>query len=195
MLQIRKADHVSNKPEAPTDQAETPAPAVVGKGRATPTRREREAANKRPLVPKDRKEAKRQSRGQASEQRDRARVGMAMGEERYLPQRDKGPQRRYVRDYVDARYSVGELTIPFMVIVILSSFYPPLMNVGVIVMWSFLFVVIVDCYVMTFLLRKRLTAKFGSAERGVSWYASMRAIQLRPMRMPKPQVRRRQYPD
>ncbi len=120
---------------------------------------------------------------------------MAAGDERYLPVRDRGNQKRYVRDYVDARYSVGELTIPFMVLVILTSFYQPLMAIGVYVMWTFLFVVIIDCSVMTFLIRRHLRTKFGSSERGVSWYASMRAIQLRPMRMPKPLVRRRQYPS
>jgi hypothetical protein len=82
-----------------------------------------------------------------------------------------------------------------MVLVILTSFYQPLMEIGVIVMWSYLIIVIVDCSVMTFLLRRHLTAKFGSSDRGVSWYASMRSIQLRPMRMPKPAVRRRQYPS
>jgi hypothetical protein len=129
-----------------------------------------------------------------NEQREKARVGMASGDERYLPARDKGPQKRFVRDYVDARYSVGELTIPFMVLVILTSFVPALMEIGVIVMWAFLLIVIVDCAILSFMLRKRLSEKFSTVER-VSWYASMRAIQLRPMRMPKPLVRRRQYPS
>jgi hypothetical protein len=173
----------------------TPETTVAGKGHATPTRKEREAANKRPLVPEDRAEARRQNRASVVEQRERARIGMAAGDERYLPARDRGPQKRYVRDFVDARYSVGELTIPFMVLVILTSFYQPLMEIGVIVMWSYLIIVIVDCYVMTYRLRQRLKTKFGSSERGVSWYASMRSIQFRTMRMPKPAVRRRQYPS
>jgi hypothetical protein len=129
-----------------------------------------------------------------NEQREKARVGMASGDERYLPARDKGPQKRFVRDYVDARYSVGELTIPFMVLVILTSFVPALMEIGVIVMWAFLLIVIVDCAILSFMLRKRLSEKFSTVER-VSWYASMRAIQLRPMRMPKPTAKRRQYPS
>lgn len=181
-----------------TDSTESPDNATtqaVGKGHATPTRKEREAANKRPLVPSDRSAAKKQNRARMNQERERARVGMALGDDRYLPARDKGPQRKYVRDYVDARYSVGELTIPFMVLVILTSFYQPLMEIGVYTMWGYLAVVIVDCYILSFSLRRRLTKKFGSVERGTAWYASMRAIQLRPMRMPKPQVKRRAYPD
>ena len=178
----------------PSSEA-TPKTSVVGKGHATPTRKEREAANKRPLVPDDRREARRQNRARMLDERERARVGMAAGDERYLPNRDRGPQKRYVRDYVDARYNVGELTIPFMVLVILTSFVPPLMEIGVIVMWGYLIIVVIDCSVMSWLLRRSLRAKFGSSERGVSWYASMRSIQLRALRMPRPAVRRRQHPN
>jgi len=178
----------------PSSEA-TPTTSVVGKGHATPTRKEREAANKRPLVPDDRRDARRQSRARMLEERERARVGMAAGDERYLPARDRGPQKRYVRDYVDARYSVGELTIPFMVLVIMTSFVPALMEIGVLVMWGFVIIAIVDCSIMAMMLRRSLRAKFGSSDRGVSWYASMRSIQLRPMRMPRPAVRRRQHPS
>ena len=89
--------------------------AAQGKSAPTPTRREQEAARKRPLVPTDRKQASRDSRGQVNAARERARAGMAAGEEKYLPVRDKGPQKRYVRDYVDARTSVGEILLPLLV--------------------------------------------------------------------------------
>ena len=180
-----------------SETPEKPSAGAQGKGHATPTRKEREAANKRPLVPNDRQEAKRQHRARMTQERERARLGMAVGDDRYLPARDKGPQRKFVRDYVDARYSVGELTIPFMILVILTSFIPTsgIMEIGVVAMWGYLVLVIADCYIMSYLLRRRIKEKFGSVERGTSWYAAMRAIQLRPMRMPKPQVRRRQYPS
>ena len=32
------------------------------------------------------------------------REALANGDERYLPARDKGPVRRFVRDYVDSRF-------------------------------------------------------------------------------------------
>ena len=75
-----------------------------GKGHATPSRKEREAANKRPLVPSDRKEAARMERARANEERNKARIGLAAGDERYLPMRDRGPQKKFARDFVDARY-------------------------------------------------------------------------------------------
>ena len=43
---------------------------------------------------------------------------------------------------------------------------------------------------------KKLAAKFGADKvEKVRWYAAMRALQLRPLRLPKPQVKRGQYPS
>jgi hypothetical protein len=169
-----------------------------GKGRATPTRREREEANKRPLVVNDRKAAAKANRETMNEARARARLGMAAGDERYLPARDQGVQRKYARDFVDARYNFGEMMLPFMVLVILMTFMewlPTVRESSVLVLWGFFFIAVTDCLILSVQLRSRLTKKFGSVEKGVRWYASMRSLQMRPMRLPKPQVKRRQFPQ
>ncbi len=175
---------------------ETTAP-VVGKGQATPRRKDREAANKRPLVPTDRKVAREQSRAATTEARNRARIGLAAGDERYLPARDRGPQRKFTRDFVDARYSFGELLVPFMILVIVFSFIPAAESLSVYVMWAFIALVAIDSLFLLISLRRRIETKFGKGtlERGVRWYAVMRGVQMRVMRMPKPQVARRQYPS
>ena len=175
------------------DDTETHA---AGKGHATPSRKEREAANVRPLVPNDRKEAAKLDRQRMNEQRNKARVGMAAGDERYLPARDRGPQRRYARDFVDARYNVGELMVPFMLLVIVMTFLPDItiQESSFLVLWTFFFIAIGDAFLLSKKLQKQLQAKFGTVEKGVRWYAAMRSLQMRPMRLPKPQVARRQYP-
>ncbi|MEP6842934.1 MAG: DUF3043 domain-containing protein [Pseudolysinimonas sp.] len=168
------------------------------KGRATPTRKQQEAARKQPLVPSDRKLAARQSRDQQAMQRDRARVGMARGEDKYLPLRDKGPQKRYARDFVDARFSLGEVLLPILVLVILTYFLPPAYSsIALIGVWLVLLVVVADGIWMGMKLTRQLADKYGKerVERGLRWYSFMRAIQLRPMRLPKPQVKRGQYPS
>jgi len=181
-----------------TETAEETAARLAGKGHATPTRKEREAARKRPLVPEDRKEAARQAKSKNAEAREKARLGMAAGDDRYLTARDKGPQRRYVRDYVDARFNIGEIMIPVMLLVIVLTFLPQreLQVYGIIALWAFFIIAIIDCVVLGFLVRRKLGAKFGETkiERGVRWYAAMRALQLRIIRLPKPQVKRGQYP-
>jgi hypothetical protein len=63
-------------------------------------------------------------------------------------------------------------------------------------LWAFFLISVLDCIVLGFLVRKRIAAKYGAdkVERGLRWYAAMRALQLRVMRLPKPQVKRGQYP-
>lgn len=193
------AKHPTNTPapEAGADN-EASAAAKTGKGAPTPSRAEREAARKRPLVPNDRKEAARQARAKQAAARERARVGMAMGEDKYLPTRDRGPQKKYVRDYVDARFSIGEILIPFMFLIILLTFVPSaeVQAIGIVALWAFFLVAVIDVVILGFILTRKLKAKFGenNAER-VRWYAAMRALQLRPLRLPKPQVKRGQYPS
>lgn len=180
----------------PATPAEPEQPAT-GKGHATPSRKEQEAARRRPLVPKDRRLAAKQNRQAMAVEREKARLGMAAGEERYLPIRDKGPQKRYVRDFVDARFSAGEILMPILILVILTWFVPAIADYAFLAFWGVFVLVVVDCVVLGFQVRKRLRAKFGETkvERGVRWYAAMRAIQMRFLRLPKPQVRRGQYPN
>jgi len=172
---------------------DTDAPA--GKGRPTPTRREREAANLRPLVAKG-KEAQKAQRDRVAEQRNRARVGLANGEEKFLPAKDKGPQRKFVRDYIDARYSVGEALIPFMVLVLISSAIPALAGVTLYILWAFFAVALIDVLLTGQRIIKKLGEKFGpeNVERGLRLYTGIRAMQLKFMRLPKPQVKRGQFP-
>jgi hypothetical protein len=185
--------------EQPTIDAPVEESTAAGKGRATPTRKEREAANLRPLVPNDRKEASKDYKRRQQEARDKARIGMANGDDRYLPARDKGAQRRYVRDYVDARFNVGEFLIPIMFVVILLTLVPiPSVQTYVMLgLYAFVVIVVGDCVLMGFRLLKKLRERFGadSVERGTRWYATMRALQFRRLRLPKPQVKRGQYPS
>ncbi|GAB3045997.1 DUF3043 domain-containing protein [Parafrigoribacterium mesophilum] len=173
--------------------------ASVGKGHATPTRKEREAANLRPLVNSDRKAASKASRAKMAEARDRARIGMANGEEKYLVARDRGPQRKYIRDFIDARFSVGEIMIPIMFVVIILTFVQDdvFQVLAILGLWLFFILAVIDCLIVGFRINRKLSAKFGAdqLQRGNRWYAAMRALQLRMMRLPKPQVKRGQYPN
>jgi Protein of unknown function (DUF3043) len=195
---------VARTPKTDRDDASTegaPVETPVAKGRPTPTRKEQEAARKQPLVPSDRRLAARQSRDQVAAQRDRARVGMARGEDKYLPARDKGPQKRFARDFVDARFSIGEVLLPVLVLVILTYVLPAslasIASIALIAVWLILLVVVADGIWMGQKIITQLGAKYGKdkVERGIRWYSFMRAIQLRPMRLPKPQVKRGQYPS
>ncbi len=168
---------------------------TVGKGRPTPRRKDREAESRRPLVSNNRKERRARQR----EQRDRARDGMARGDERYLPVRDKGPQKKWVRDFVDARWNFGEFLIPMMFAVIIATFLPSLeaQVISIIVLWGFFALAIIDAVWLGRQVRRGLGAKYGpeNVEKGVRWYAAMRALQMRGLRLPKAQVARGERPS
>lgn len=196
------------KKEAPTaqetvDQQAAEAAArqagMTGKGAPTPTRKAQEAARRRPLVPEDRKASKAAERQAIQDQRQKMRQALDTGDEKFLPLRDKGPQKRYARDYVDARFSLGEfLMFGALVFVLVSLVVPASSEYMVYVLggfWVMFLAVFVDVFILSRKLRKRLADKFGEVERGTVWYGSMRSLQFRKLRLPKPQVGRGQYPS
>jgi len=199
---------VFGRSKAPQTQATAvPAPDKnSGKGRPTPSRREAEARNKHPLIGRpqvkanatkqERKAARAAQRAALAEQRAKMREAMVTGDDRHLPARDKGPAKRWARDYVDARHSLGEYLLPAaFLVLILNMFrirgleYVPIL---------LLYVVVLAVAVDAFLLRRRVTRftaeRFGDKARGAGGYAMMRSLQMRRTRMPKPQVRRGEYP-
>lgn len=180
--------------------AEAPTPAREGaKNRPTPKRRDQEAARRQPLVVADRKEAKQVERQKRREQLARTRRALETGDEAGLPPRDKGPVKRYIRDYVDARRNLGEFLLPIMLIVLALSLVrqQTIFTISVLLTWASVLAVVIDSGLMWRGLKKRIIAKFGAdaVPRGAVAYAVMRVFQLRRQRMPKPQVARGQYPS
>jgi Protein of unknown function (DUF3043) len=183
--------------DAPVDETYAERPGA--KNRPTPKRRDQEAARKQPLVVSDRKQARDRDKQKRREALARQRQAMVTGDDANLPLRDKGPERRFIRDYIDARWSVGEIVLPIMVIVLALSFLRTswaLMTVFVLT-YGLIAVAIIDAILMWRRIKARLVAKFGPSHvpQGATMYAVMRAFQLRPTRMPKPQVKRGEYPS
>lgn len=172
--------------------------AALGKGAPTPKRSAQVAARKRPLVPEDRKASKAAERAAVQEQRLKMRQAMDTGDEKFLPLRDKGPQKRFARDFVDARFSLGEyLMFGALIFVVVSLLVPASSEQMIYVLgafWVMFLAVFVDVFILSRKLRKRLAEKFGDVERGTVWYGSMRSLQFRRLRLPKPLVKRGQYP-
>ncbi|MHA7207840.1 DUF3043 domain-containing protein [Arthrobacter sp. MDT1-65] len=170
---------------------------VQGKGAPTPRRSVQQAARKRPLVPADRKAARDKDKSSVRDDRARMRQALDTDDERYLPLRDKGANRRFIRQFVDARVNIGEfLMIAALVFVVLSFFQSLAVQSAVLMaFWVLIVAVIVDCVLLRRKLKKKLTEKFGGPNQGDLWYGVTRALQLRRLRLPKPQVKRGQYPS
>ena len=181
-----------------TSKTESPQPDLSekgpgAKGRPTPTRKEAEAAaRQRAKAPMDKKTAQKVLRERRTESNSKVREAMRTGDERYLPARDKGPVRRYIRDYVDARLCVGEFLLPLLIVImVLQSVHNTAVRVVSNDLWAATIVLVaLDTVWMLWRLRQQLKARFPDEElRGSSFYAVMRMLQLRPMRMPKAKVR------
>lgn len=166
------------------------------KGRPTPSRKEREAARRTPLVPADRKAAKEAQREADREFRAKQQMALQTGDERYLPVNDRGPQRRYIRDYVDARFNVGDfMLIILLAIFIVGLFTRAFQQYTVLAMWAFILLWVIDYFILWRGLKKKLTEKFGSIEPRSGFYAFNRSMMIRRFRLPKPQVKRGEYPQ
>lgn len=170
-----------------------------GKGHATPKRKQAEAARKaRAKPPRTRKEAAKVMRAKRYEERMKTREAMDTGEERYLPARDRGKVRRYVRDFIDSRYNVAEFLLPLLVVILLLSFLQT--EWAVLALFGLWIVTILGTFLDTvyliFRLRRDLKRRFpDESTRGCLPYGVLRSSQLRRFRMPKPQVKRGQALD
>ncbi|QMS57113.1 DUF3043 domain-containing protein [Glutamicibacter protophormiae] len=166
------------------------------KGRPTPTRREQEAARRRPLIPEDRKAAKEESKQLERERRAQAQAGMAAGDERYLGPRDAGPQRRFARDWVDSRFNIGEYVLIVLLLIFVVMFLPvqSAALTLIYVVYGYVVLCVLDAVITTTRMHSAMRRKFGTVQRGTRWYAAMRTFTIRRLRLPKPQVRRGERP-
>lgn len=164
-----------------------------GKGRPTPTRKEAEAAAKaRAKTPRTRKELAAAQRASRSESSKTVRQAMRDGDERYFPARDRGPVRRFVRDFVDARFSLIELVIPLLLVTMLLGFVQSqtAQTLSSTLLLVLVIMVLLDMVMLRFRLRRDLKRRFpDQAYNGLSYYAITRAMQMKFMRLPKPRVR------
>jgi hypothetical protein len=127
----------------------------------------------------------------------RQRASLASGDERYLPARDKGPVRRFVRDWVDSRFNMAEFFLPVAVVILVLTTVRvgSLQNIALL-LWLVVIVLIVADSISVFLrLKKQIALRFpDTPSRGAVAYGLMRTLQMRRMRLPKPQVKRGQKP-
>jgi hypothetical protein len=175
---------------------------VGGKGRPTPSRREAEAARKASFKkPRNRKEAAAIRRDKMRTERSKVQQAMQTGDDRYLPTADKGPVRRFARDYVDARYSVMEFALPILLVVsligvVFSPQFPWLAGMVNLLFLLMILLIAADWFLLSAGLRKAVSIKFPKeSTKGLGFYAVRRTMQMRRWRMPKPMVKRGEKPS
>lgn len=172
------------------------------KGRPTPSRKTAQEANRRPLVPKDRKQARKADRAARDEIWRREQEALRTGDERFLPLSHRGPARKFVRQYIDARFNFSELFLPLVGVLIIVSFFTYDHNLGyyarqiIIALYLYIIVGLVDSLFAGIRAKSLAKRKYGSEAlpRRLGFYGFFRSMYPRPMRLPKPTTKRGEYP-
>jgi hypothetical protein len=162
------------------------------KGRPTPKRRDAESARKvSSLAPARSKEEKARQKSATRAARIAQREAYLRGDENALPARDRGPIKRFIRNYVDSRRSIGEYFLPVIGIVLLVSLIPiaAAAVIGVVLMYTVLFASVIDGFLLSRKIKREIAARFPDAStKGLAMYGWLRSTQMRRMRAPKPGV-------
>jgi DUF3043 family protein len=178
-------------PAAPRPKSYTPSKKELGV--ATPKRRSSGRRVGEP-APSNRKEAYRSLKDRQRAERAEASAGMKAGDERYLLARDRGPERRLVRDIVDSRRTVGTWFFGGALIVLIGSStrMPIQVQVAANVLWALLAIAVIgDSFLISRKIGKLVRERFPKTNQRLGslyLYGIMRGLTFRRMRVPKPQV-------
>jgi hypothetical protein len=190
-------------PEAP---AKSKTPAQTGKGRPTPKRSEAEANRYRSLTGtttsgRNRSSTAAPSRKLTPEEKSRVRSdrskqmqAMRRGEEWALQPRDRGPMKKLARDYVDAHRRPSEFYMYALIVLVISlvagKSHKALNSDLEYLLLAIIAVIIVDALLLRRSISKLAQERLpGESTRGITFYAIMRALQLRRFRSPAPRIK------
>jgi hypothetical protein len=155
------------------------------KDRPTPTRKEAEAARRQRMTTTL---SKKEARQTASRQSRAARM-------KAVSAREAAPEKVLMRDYIDARFNLGEFLLPSVVVIlavtVLGSYWPAVTLIATLAMYLFILGVFVDGYLMWRGFKRVLAARLPKASpKGLLMYGMTRSTQIRRFRSPAPRIKR-----
>jgi hypothetical protein len=193
-----KEEKATTADKASVTDSKQPRDPQAPKGRPTPKRSEAQSTRRSVAnTSMSRKDAAKRQREERRAQLDKQRQALATGDERYLPARDKGPVRKFARDFIDSRFNVAEFFLPMAVVILVLSMVrvASLQNIALLLWLVVIVLIVVDSFVTSFRIKKQLNERFpDERKRGAVAYALMRSLQMRRLRLPKPQVKRGERP-
>lgn len=172
---------------------------AAGKGRPTPKRRVQEAAHQRPIV-MDPKASTKEKREKVRARRAKEQQALLTGDERNMPLEHRGPERRFIRDFIDARTGLGEYLMPasiaFVIVSLIFNGNPNVSGWIILGFYVLVFVTLGETFWAMRSLRRLMSAKFSGAPMPRGWrlYAAGRMLNLRRLRVPRPVVKRGEFP-
>jgi hypothetical protein len=157
--------------------------------------RQRRKELKASMSKEELKEAKARERKERREQRRIADERMAAGDPRYMLPRDQGPERKFVRDWIDSRRFIANIFLPFalvlLFIMIIGTAMPRLANIASLIAMVLIIALVIEGVYIGRRANKLVREKFPKTNEGkwgLGFYAYSRASQPRRLRTPRPQV-------
>jgi hypothetical protein len=164
------------------------------KGRPTPKRKDAQASTKvSSLAPASTKAEKARAKEAARASRIAQRAAYLRGDESALPARDRGPEKKFVRNYIDSRRSIGEFFLPIIGFVLVLSLIPigAFAVAGIVIMYGVLLFSVIDGFFLSRKIKAEVTQRYpDKSTKGLGLYGWLRSTQMRRMRAPKPQIKR-----
>ena len=196
----------SQPAQAPEAPAKSKQPAQTGKGRPTPKRSEAEANRYRSVTGsttsgRNRSSTAAPSRKLTPEEKSKVRSernkqvqAMRRGEEWALQPRDRGPMKKLARDYVDAHRRPSEFYMYALIVLVIAlvagKSHKALNSDLQFLLLAIIVVIIVDAMLLRRSISKLAKERLpGESTRGITFYAIMRALQLRRFRSPAPRIK------
>ena len=182
--------------QSPDDPADTKprSPAEAAKGRPTPKRSVAEAKRRQPIAGSSRAPAAprtKEEKAKARTDRTSKYEAMRRGEAWALNPRDRGPARALARDFIDSKRRVSEYYMYILVVLLVAvfvrnkaaqEFISPLVLVLIVI-------IVIDASLIRRSLRKLMAERLpNESTKGLTAYATMRALQIRRFRVPVPRV-------
>jgi hypothetical protein len=164
-----------------------------------PNVRSARTKEERKMLKDERKQMRKLERDEMNAARGKELQAQRTGDVKNYPQEDKGPVKDFIRDYVDARLGIAEFFMPMAIIFIflslfLQSIMPALATIGILVIYAYIVLAIIDQVIMWQRMKRKMIQKFGfekATVKGNCRYAVMRAIQMRRSRLPGAKYKKR----
>lgn len=174
----------------------------------TPTRKQAQQRNYRPVVAAgasmskaEKRELRQQQREKQNEQWQLEQDAMRTGDERNMPARYKGVERRFARDYVDARFDIAAAFIPMAILffftIFLQGTFPKAYLVATIAFYVIFIVMAIDAWIAARNARILVEYKFGEKRvpHRLKWDMFTRVFFPGRWRRPWPQTKLGKYPE
>ena len=191
MQKLRSSECSLYRSDMTKAEDKNPAKSPNKKGKATPKRKDAVAATKvnsitAPVTKADRSK----NRDALKAARAEARAAYMRGDESAMPARDRGPVKRFVRDYVDSRRSLGEYFLPLMIFVLVLTIVPSaeIRLFAILFMYAVMLYSVLYGFFVSKKIKTLVAAKFpGESTKGLGLYGWLRSTQMRKLRAPAPQ--------